>query len=410
MTDERPTVGRSGTRIGDSAQPAFDPGAGTYLLFTRHPWMSLPPRSRPLHATELGGHPTWDASAGAANRRGRRRIYLSESRDYLHWSQPRLILAPDPVLDNIDDSFYSMSAMWLGGQWIGFVQVFHMVENTLDVQLVHSRDGRNWQRLFPGQAWLPLGPPGSWNQFYSSLPRFPDVEGPEWLVFHGGSKSHHDWWFHGQQEGLDAPEAWDMSLVGFGLGLAKLRKFGFVSLDADRMREGMILTQPWVAPGDRLVINAACGPEGYVKVEALDLHDRVLAGCSRDNCDVFTGDAIEHTVTWGGDPHLPSTSPQPAARSIPTACRTAGCASSCATRSCIHSASRRPKARTRRGASAEDQPALSDRAAPANGRRGTHFRVTPSATRRRFRRRQGPPEWLPGRRRSPTRPKRWHCS
>ena len=305
VTDERPTVGRSGTRIGDSAQPAFDPGTETYLLFTRHPWMSLAPRSRPLHATELGGHPTWDAAAGAPNRRGRRRIYLSESRDYLHWSEPRLILAPDSLLDNIDDSFYSMSAMWLGGQWIGFIQVFHMVENTLDVQLVHSRDGRIWHRLFPGQAWLPLGPAGSWNQCYTSLPRFPDVDGKEWLVFHGGSRAHHDWWIHGRQEGLDAPEVWDLNRVAFGLGMTKLRKYGFVSLDADRMREGMILTQPWVAPGDRLVINAACGPEGYVKVEALDIHDRVLPGCSRDDCDVFTGDAIEHTMTWRGDSHLP---------------------------------------------------------------------------------------------------------
>ncbi len=55
VASERPTVGRGGTRIGDSAVPAFDPGTGTYLMFTRHPWMGLPPRTRPLHAAELGG-------------------------------------------------------------------------------------------------------------------------------------------------------------------------------------------------------------------------------------------------------------------------------------------------------------------------------------------------------------------
>ncbi len=113
----------------------------------------------------------------------------------------------------------------------------------------------------------------------------------------------------GQAEGLDAPEARDWNAVGFALGLTKLRKFGFVSLDAHRMREGMILTQPWVAPGDRVVINAACGSDGYVKVEALDVHDRVLPGRTRDDCDVFTGDAIEHTVTWRGDPRLPVDAP-----------------------------------------------------------------------------------------------------
>ena len=305
VADEQPWFGRAGGRLGDVMSSSFDPDTGAYLLYTRHPWMGLAPRSRAMHAREQGGDPGFDVALDTPNRRARRRIYLSESRDYLRWSDPRLILAPEPVLDNEDDAFYGMKPMRLGGQWIGFLQVFHMVSNTLDVQLVHSRDGRTWHRLFPGQAWLQCGPAGAWDQFYTSLPRIPDVDGDEWLVYHGGAKNHHDWWIMGQIEGMDAPEAWDWNAVGFAMGLAKLRRNGFVSLDANRMREGMILTQPWVSAGDRVVINAACGPDGYVKVEALDVHDQVLPGRTRDDCDAFTGDAIEHVVTWRGDPDLP---------------------------------------------------------------------------------------------------------
>ncbi|MBM4437030.1 MAG: hypothetical protein FJ029_07295 [Actinobacteria bacterium] len=309
VADERPRFGRAGTRVGDSMVPDFDPATGTYLLFTRHPWMGLAPRVRAPNRLAEGGSPEFDAVVDAPNRRSRRRIFLSESRDYLNWSEPRLILAPDSMVDNLDDAFYGMKPMRVGGQWLGFLQVFHMVSNTLDVQLVHSRDGRTWKRLFPGQAWLPCGPAGSWDQYYASLPRIPDVAGDEYWVYHGGGKSHHDWWIVGQREGLDVPEAWDWGKVGLAMGLAKLRKGGFVSIDAHRLREGMLATQPFVAAGDRLVINAACGPGGYVKVEVADVRDRVLPGLSRDDCDAFTGDAVAHTVTWRGDLRLaqPST-------------------------------------------------------------------------------------------------------
>jgi hypothetical protein len=93
------------------------------------------------------------------------------------------------------------------------------------------------------------------------------------------------------------------------MGMAKMRLNGFVSLGANRVREGMLATQPVVATGDTLVINAACGPDGYIKVEVADVRDDVLAGRSRGQCDVFTGDSTSHVVTWGGDSHLPMPSP-----------------------------------------------------------------------------------------------------
>ena len=69
----------------------------------------------------------------------------------------------------------------------------------------------------------------------------------------------------------------DRNAVGYHLGLAKLRRDGYVSLDAHREREGMLATQPFIAGGDRLIMNAACGPDGYIKVEAAGR----LGKCSR---------------------------------------------------------------------------------------------------------------------------------
>ena len=302
---EDPTFGSQGGRIGDAMFPSYDPETRSYILNTRHPQMGLAPRDRNPFARELGGSPGYDATIGAANRRARRRVFQSYSTDYLHWSEPRLVLAPDPDIDNLDDAFYCMIPHRLGGQWVGFLQVFHMVSNTLDVQLLHSRDGRKWDRVFPGQPWLQLGGPGAWDEFYISTPRIPVTEGPEMLIFHGGAKSHHDWWMVGLQEGLDVPEARDWSKVGMGLGLAKLRRDGFVSIGAHRVREGSLLTQPFVSAGNRVVINAVCNPGGYIKVQAEDVNGAPLPGCGLDECDVFTGDLVSHLVTWKGGPTIP---------------------------------------------------------------------------------------------------------
>ena len=67
----------------------------------------------------------------------------------------------------------------------------------------------------------------------------------------------------------------------------------------------MVATQPFVSEGDRLVVNAACGPGGYLKVEVRDARDRVLPGRGLDDCDAITGDSVSHAVTWQGDANLP---------------------------------------------------------------------------------------------------------
>ena len=42
------------------------------------------------------------------------------------------------------------------------------------------------------------------------------------------------------------------------------------------------MTQPFVSSGDRLIINAACGKDGYIKVDVLDGAGQVLAGRAGD--------------------------------------------------------------------------------------------------------------------------------
>jgi len=303
--DEVPRFGSLGDRLGDTIFPTFDPESGVYRIVTRHPLMELAPRTRPTHAPMVGAAPSFDAVMATPNRRVVRRIFMCESRDFVNWSEPRLILAPDPNLDNLDVAFYGMRPFRLGGHWIGFLGVFHQVSNTSKVELVHSRDGRQWERLAPTHDWIGLGEPGSWCANQIGIPRILGVGDEETWVYFGGATSQHDLWYAEGQEEPDDASAGAAKNPRYALGIGKLRRDGFVSVGAGGMREGLVATQPFVSEGDRLVINAACGAGGYLKVEVRDATDGVLPGRGLEDADIFTGDSVRHTVTWQGDASLP---------------------------------------------------------------------------------------------------------
>ena len=312
-TEDRPlSFGKAGSGLGDVLILSCDPDSRTYLCFTRHGNMGFAPRDVPEIQLPALGTPRFDVRLGVENRRARRRIFLAESHDFVHWTDPRLVLAPTPELDNVDVGFYGLAPFRVGGQWLGFLNVLHMVDNTMNVELAHSRDGRNWRRVAPTHPWLECGPAGSWEQFMVTVSSPPIEVGEQTFVYYGGARNHHDWWFSGTRENRDNPRLWDhapevadMGAVGYSLGLAKIRRGGFVSLGANRAREGFLVTQPLLSRGDRLEINACCGPDGYVVAEVTDVMHNVLPGRVRTECDRFLGDSVAHQVTWRGDPSIP---------------------------------------------------------------------------------------------------------
>jgi len=292
---ELPRFGQHGNGLGDCYTIYADVDNGVYRLLTRSAGMETIHYDVRRPRTNSFFPPHYPHDLGRQNKR---RVFQCESADLIHWSRPKCVLEPDPQLDNLDDSYYGMTQFRLGELYVGFVHVLHEVLNTLDVRLVFSRDGWNWT-IVDRNPWLTFTP-GSWDSCMVNLSVPPIPVGDEFYLYYGGARNHHDWWITGLKEGLKAPEVTNKEHVEYALGLSKLRLNGFVSIDAGSEREGILITRALRTDNRKLQINALCAIGGELRVEVTDVDDNVLPGFSREECDVFTGDSTQASVSWKG--------------------------------------------------------------------------------------------------------------
>ena len=98
---------------------------------------------------------------------GDRRISLIETRDWKHWSNPEVVIHPDP-LDPPVIQYYGMPIIPYEGMYIGLLWLQHcdMQEiradkrrGPVDCQLTYSYNGWNFNRTFR-EAFVPLNEPG----------------------------------------------------------------------------------------------------------------------------------------------------------------------------------------------------------------------------------------------------------
>lgn len=300
MYDELPSFGKHGPHLEDVIVVNYDIDSRQYILTTRHDEMTKAPIRSDCYTTDSFFPPYFPQDLSRENRR---RIYQCFSGDFIHWSEPHLILKPDEY-DNIDDTLYGMVRYRIGDVWVGVVMVLHQVADTMEAQLTYSRDGNHWNRIH--RPWLYPGPKGEWDQIMTEMVNDPIEVGDELWFFYGASGwGHHDWYSRGFVEGLDVQEPENIDKVGFFLGLAKLRKEGFCSLSSGDVRKGVITTRPMISMGNTLVINARCRNGGSICIEITDHNDKVLDGFGFNDFDMFTEDNVRHVCSWNGKKDLP---------------------------------------------------------------------------------------------------------
>ena len=233
----------------------------------------------------------WDAPRreyvlySRANTTAPRDIWYSTSKDFLNWAEPGLVV--HDVAPSANDQLYSSAIERYGRAphlFVGFPMRLawrkarspDAIKSGIgEAVFICSRDGRSFHRYME-----PLIRPGrdrrNWskhsNMIAAGLLRTGEDEISVYYTRHNYSQVH-----------------W--------LQRAVFRIDGFVSLRAP-YEGGEFTTKPLVFSGSVLVMNAATGVSGGVRVEVQDGRGDPLEGYRLEDCVEFYGDEIEEVVRW----------------------------------------------------------------------------------------------------------------
>ncbi len=212
-----------------------------------------------------------------------RQIVRTESSDFIHWSEPEVVITHKH--DLIDPQSYGMTVSQYGNNYIGLMYSYKKPGNeTIDLQLTVSHDNKNWKRVANQETFIPLGKQGSWDD--GMIFCAPMINhGDKTLVYYGAWDGPHN-----------------TKTRRSGIGLATLRLNGFVSLSAKTV--GSVTTHPMKNAEGPLLVNAnALG--GSLKAEILDAEGKPIPGYTVDDCLPIKNDDITQVVRWNNHTELP---------------------------------------------------------------------------------------------------------
>ncbi len=153
-------------------------------------------------------------------------------------------------------------------------------DDPVDCELAWSRDARNWQRVCPGEPFIPRGPKGTYDYGCIFAAAYPIVQGDDIRVYYlGNDDTHHAW-------------------RGGYLCLAHLPLDRFAGMRADGDRPAIIETVPLTIDAPTLELNLDAS-QGECAVEILDENADPIPGFTQSdavphrNCD-----GLRLPATW----------------------------------------------------------------------------------------------------------------
>jgi hypothetical protein len=243
--------------------------------------------------------PGRDKDAGRAT--PRRVIGRSISADFDAWSAPVAVHLPDASDPPLAELYY-MPVQVFGDYYVGIPHVYVPSPDPFGPfwpELAVSRDGIRWSRLGePGRRRLVWpGPEGSFDSGMIRCARGILERGDELWIYYGGW--HEDHGVSRQHRHMTTPR--EAQRKAAAIGLAKLRRDGFVSLDAGDV-EGSLTTTPFGHTGTGLTINACVtGEGGFVRAALVDPEGRPIPGFGPYDMAPLTGDDTGFRVHWSGE-------------------------------------------------------------------------------------------------------------
>ncbi len=233
-----------------------------------------------------------------------RTVGRTTSDDFIHWGPTKTIITRDEF-DPPATEFYPMTVLRYQEWFIGMVYMLYCdpkdpiirAKGLMDIQLAASRDGIKWTRIGGRQPFIPRGERGNWDMGMVG-PNNGLIEKNDklWFYYNGWAGEH--WETKAYRRGRSKnPGLFEMGRLSSGIGLAQLRQDGFVSIDAGEDEGSLTTPFETLSKGD-LVINATTTPGGYIAAEILSLSGTPIEGYSSKECERFSGDSMQHVMTW----------------------------------------------------------------------------------------------------------------
>ncbi|MBM4086315.1 MAG: hypothetical protein FJ272_16140 [Planctomycetes bacterium] len=228
---------------------------------------------------------------------GDRRVARSESWDFAHWSEPKVVVEPDQD-DPTNVQFYGMGAILYGAYEIGTLWTYRTVASDMSwtkffggvmwPEFVHSRGGYAWHRTAQGVPWIPLSDEG-FDRRQIRMASQPVLLPDEIRFYYAGCWKGHA--YDGKAEQGEA--LWAISF-------AACKPDRFVSVTATS--EGRILTRPFWTENPCFFVNAEVAPGGCIRAEITDVEAKPIPGFELENSLPIVGDSCYHRLGWKGAP------------------------------------------------------------------------------------------------------------
>ncbi len=217
----------------------------------------------------------------------RRTLHRRTSEDGLAWSDPELILTPDEH-DPRHMQFYHLAVHRAGDWRIGLLGHYRCWEQTMDMELAFSRDGRHWLRPLRG-GWIPRGGPDAIDAM-SIYPtsRFINLPDGRLLLLYDGHNQRHDGKL---PDGVTEKRRAVMGAV--------CRPGRFAGLATRPRTVGRITLKPFILGSDEIRVDADI--RGSVLAELCDPYGRPLPGYGMAESVPLIGDSDAHVLRWQGD-------------------------------------------------------------------------------------------------------------
>jgi hypothetical protein len=226
-------------------------------------------------------------------------IARSESKDFIHWSKPQLVLTPDDD-DDPEVEFHGAPAFFHQGHYFSLNQVLRRREKlAIDLELMTSRDGIAWERPFRKQFFLPRSQPGLFDSRTLLSNATPVVLADQIRFYYGAAN----------QAPLGGVKSDVSQRSGVGMaslpldrfaGLRPVARSGQVTLRKPLENIGQVTLKPLDLTGCTEITINADASHGAVRVELLTEQGYRVRGYAKEDAAPTQGDSLHHKVGWAG--------------------------------------------------------------------------------------------------------------